>query len=204
MRKIIREPLIHFLLIGALLFLAYSNINDSLPEDENKITITQTQINDINSKFIQAKGREPSKQEAKELLDNYIKEEILFREALEKGLDKNDNTIRLHLAKKMQYVLDDLNVVTEPSENELQKFLKNNSKLFQESPSISFNQVVFTNVKDLKEADTFLKKLQDSKNVKKSTIGNKVELNQKLSKKYLALSFQKRFSTCHYRFGLVL
>ncbi len=192
MNKIIREPLIHFLLIGALLFLVYSNINDSLPQEDNQITITQTEIDNINSKFIKAKGREPSKEEASKLLEDYIKEEVLFKEALSKGLNKNDNTIKLHLAKKMQYVLDDLSVVPAPSEDDLKNFLKNNTNLFKESGSISFNQVVFTKTEDIQEANTFLKRLKSSKSSKKSTIGKKVELDQKSIKKIFGTEFAKK------------
>ena len=182
--KIMREPLIHFLLIGATLFFIYSESNKELVEEnKNTIHITSAHLKEIEQLWMKKKGQIPSLQVKKELLDSYIKDEILYREALAKGLDKNDNTIRTHLAKKMQFVLDDLSVIKEPTQKELEEYYSKNSSKFKESASISFNQILFSKDKLTKdtqnEANSFLAKLQKSKNPKVSTIGDLVELSKK-------------------------
>ena len=183
LNTILREPLIHFLLIGAALFFIYSQVNDSTTEDEKLINITKLELNTITSQWIKAKGREPSEEEKQEQIQKLIQEKILYREAIAKGLDKNDLTIRRHLAKKMRYVYDDNSLIPQATNEELKEYFSKNSSKFIESESLSFNQVVFTpteNSKDInKDANEFLKKLQSSKSKKISTIGDLVELSKK-------------------------
>jgi len=196
MKKIIiilREPLVHFLFIGLSLFFIYSQLNENVEVDETQVHITKSDLDSISKKFIDYKGREASKEEKKDLINKFIKEEIFYREALTKGLDKNDNTIRTHLAKKMQYVFDDLNFIKEPNEEELKKYLSNNKNMFIEPAQISFNQIVFTktdNSKDIEnESSEFLQKLQSKKSKKVSQIGDLVELSQKAVTKLFGLEF---------------
>jgi len=181
---ILKEPLVHFLLIGTALFFIYAQLNDDIIEEgDNQIHITKADIDKLNKSWLNKKGKNPTEKEKEELLKNFIEEEILYREALAKGLDKNDNTIRLHLAKKMKFVFDDLAMIKEPTNAQLEEYLANNSIKFMESASISFNQVLFTQnneSKDInKEAKEFLQKLQKSKSKKISTIGDLVELSKK-------------------------
>ncbi len=180
---ILREPLLHFLLIGMGLFFIYSNMNDTSAVDENYINITKEDLEKIDAEWVKSKGRNPTEKERKELLNSFIQDEILYREAIAKGLDKNDNTIRTHLAKKMQFVFDDLTPIAQPTDAELVKFLSDNSEQFIESASISFNQVLFKPKGDSKnideEAKEFLKRLQKSKSTKISTVGDLVALTKK-------------------------
>jgi len=191
---VLREPLVHFLLIGFGLFFIYSQMNDRTVENENQIFITQEQLNILADDWFKAKGRVASDKEKEKQLQSFIQEEILYREALSKDLDKNDATIRLHLAKKMKFILDDLSIIPEPTDEQLRVFLSNNSSKFIEDASISFNQVLFTSKdgsQDInKEAKQFLKRLKSSSSSKISTIGDKVEL----SKKGITNMFGKKFS----------
>ncbi len=181
--SILREPLLHFLLIGAGLFFIYYQLNDSTSDDENQIHITKANLDMLDKQWIDTKGRAPSAEEKKSQLDNFIQEEILYREALSKGLDKNDKTIHTHLAKKMKFILDDRSIISEPTDAELKEFLSKNSSKFTEPASISFNQVLFTKTaesKDINEdAQEFLKRLKKSTSPKVSTVGDLVELTKK-------------------------
>lgn len=180
---ILREPLLHFLLIGAGLFFVYYQLNDSTSDDKNQIYITKANLDMLDKQWIDTTGKAPSEEEKKSQLNNFIEEEILYREALEKSLDKNDNTIRTHLAKKMKFLLEDRNMIPKPTDAELKDFLSKNSSMFTEPASISFNQVLFTETtgsKDMdKDAQEFLKRLKNSTSPKVSTVGDLVELTKK-------------------------
>lgn len=181
--SVLREPLLHFLLIGAGLFFIYYQINDSALDNEKSIHVTKADVETLSDKWFKSKGRAPSEEEKQQQLDNFIQEQVLYSEAIERGLDKNDETIRIHLAKKMKFVFDDLTFIPEPTEEELTKFLSDNSSKFKESATISFNQVVFTQDKVSKDIDEdakqFLQRLKNSSSSKISTIGDKVELSEK-------------------------
>jgi len=85
MKKILKEPLLHFLLIGAFLFLVYNVVNTEQNEDE--IIIDDNLINELGAKWELKRNRQPSLQELKGLLDQYIEQEVLYREALTMNLD---------------------------------------------------------------------------------------------------------------------
>ena len=118
-QTILREPLLHFLLIGIGLFLIYSNMNDTAQIDDNNINITKADLQKIDSNWMKSKGRLPNEKEKEKLLESFIQDEILYREALEKGLDKNDDTIHLHLVKKMRFVFNDLSPIAESTDDEI-------------------------------------------------------------------------------------
>ena len=188
MNKILKEPLVHFLLIGAILFFVYEKMNANVVvEDEKQIVVTKKIIQKINQRFIDMTGEEPNTKEKEELLQNYLEQEVLYREALEKGLDKNDKTIRKHLINKIKYVLDDLNIIPEPTAAQLEKFSKN--------AKVSFNQVLFTYNKDKdveKSALEFLKKLQNKDSSKVANVGSRIEMSQKDLQKLLGSEFTKK------------
>ena len=192
---ILKEPLVHFLLIGAGLFFLYSLVDSSKAEDKNQIYITKERLASISSQWIKSKGKEPTDKEMQEQLKLFIEDEIFYREALEKGLEKNDDTIRTHLAQKMKFIFDDLTTIPKPTEKELKKYLSDNSSKFIEDASASFNQVVFTPKQKLKnieeEAKQFLLRLQSSKSKKVSSIGDIFELTQK----GIRNTFGEKFST---------
>jgi parvulin-like peptidyl-prolyl isomerase len=190
--RILKEPLVHFLFIGASLFFIYAQVNDTVSQSDNKVYISKNQLNKIYSKWVDKTGKAPNKLEKKRLLDEYIEQEVLFKEAMAKGLDKNDHVIRKHLAKKMKFVFDDNTVLQKPTNEELKNLYKKEISLFQSTQNISFNQIVFS--KDTKnieeEAKKLLKRLKSSKSSKVSTIGKKVDLN-KISVEKI---FSKKFS----------
>ena len=179
----LREPLLHFLLIGAGLFFIYYQMNSSSLQNDKSIHITKADLEKISTNWYNSKGRAPTLKEKEQLLDIFIQDQILYHEAISKGLDKNDETIRLHLVKKMKFVLDDRTIISEPTQTELENFLSNNSSKFVEESSISFNQVVFTPSKSSqdinKDANLFLERLKNSTSSKVSTVGDEVVLSEK-------------------------
>jgi hypothetical protein len=143
MKKIIREPLFHFLIIGCGLFLLYSVVNKR--DGNNEIVIDQDIIDDLSAKWNMQWYREPNLVELKRLITLYINQEVLYREALAMNLDHNDEIIKRRLAKKMEFISDDLAESLQPSENILRAYYISNKKNYAKPPIYTFKQVFFKN-----------------------------------------------------------
>ena len=139
----LREPLLHFLLIGAALFIIFSLSNDSTTEKDNSIIITQSDLENLASAWLKRAGRPPTEQEREQQLKRYIREQVLYREAVAMGLDKNDAIVRKRLAKKIEYLFDDLSYIPEPTEEELKDYLQKHAATFTRPASISFSHIFF-------------------------------------------------------------
>lgn len=116
LRAAIREPLLHFVLIGALLF-AFTAVRQK--QEHAEIRITAGEIAQLAAFWETQAQRKPSADELRALIEERIDEEVLAREAVRLGLDRDDVIVRRHLAQKMAFVNDDLAVVAEPAESEL-------------------------------------------------------------------------------------
>ena len=107
--RLVREPLVHFLLLGGLLFGAWYAFNDQPPiSDSNRIVLDEAQVASLAATFQRTWLRLPSHEELAGLVKDRIKEEILYREALALGLDRDDQVIRRRLRQKMEFVSTDL------------------------------------------------------------------------------------------------
>ena len=113
MRKLLREPLVHFLLLGAALFAAFSWIPGNTPTGSKSIVVTQGTIEHLVTMYTLTRQRPPTDQEIKGLIDDYIREEVSVREAMLLGLDRDDQIIRRRLRQKMEFVSEDLLVQSE-------------------------------------------------------------------------------------------
>jgi len=140
--KFLYEPLFHFLLIGIGIFFLFLQLNTNEDtSDTKRIIISQSKIQALSIAFLRERGRAPTANEMQNLLDSEIREEVLSREALAMGLDKEDVLIRRRLAQKMQYLFEDIAVVEEPSDADLQEFLQLHPSKFTLPITLSFSQV---------------------------------------------------------------
>lgn len=137
-KNLLKEPLLHFMIAGALLFLVFSIF--SSPEDEKTILIDEFDLAEIIYKWESQYNRSPNLEELKGLLDEYIKEEIYYREALSLNLDHNDAIVRRRLAQKMTFLAEGVATMQEPTDEELQAFLEANQSEYRTSPTYSFEQ----------------------------------------------------------------
>jgi len=144
MKKLIKEPLVHFLLIGLGIFLIYGWVSDE-QSDENKIIIDDNHLSHLVSIWELQWNRPPTEEELQGILESYLKQEIFYREALKMNLDHNDEVVKRRLAQKMEFLSDDLSTLVDPATDEkLQAFYKENEEKYQVPYQFSFNQVVFT------------------------------------------------------------
>jgi hypothetical protein len=156
----VREPLVHFLLAGAGLFLLFTYISDTPEVADDKIIVTSGQIEHLTTIFIKTWQRAPTQEELRGLIDSYILEEVLYREAVAIGLDQDDTIIRRRLKQKMEFLVDDFSA-TEPSDQELQRFLEEEPERFRTEASISFEHVYLVDAEPL-VVDETLASLQDN------------------------------------------
>lgn len=137
-----REPLLHFVLLGAALF-AVSEYLEARAS-HSLITISRAQQQGIVENYRLQYGVAPTPAELDALVDNVIKEEVFYHEALRLGLDKDDEIIRRRLVQKYEFLQQDLSVAREPSETELQKFYATHEQNYRVPAKLSFSQIYFS------------------------------------------------------------
>ena len=170
LHTLLREPLLHFLLIGACLFFIFSQVSDpeidSLIKADHRITITKTDLDRLAATWLRSMGRPPSAQEREQQLKHFIREQVLYREAMTMGLDQDDVIVRRRLAKKMEYLFNDLSVIPDPDETELGTYLTEHAAKFTLPATITFSQIFLDpgerNQDINKDAEKLLKKLEET------------------------------------------
>jgi PPIC-type PPIASE domain len=141
MNKLLREPLVHFLLLGAALFALYAALNKEEVESREEIVVTTGQIESFAAAFAKIWQRPPMVEELNGQIDQYVKEEILSREAVKLGLDQHDPVIRRRLQQKIEFIVEDFAAATEPTDAELADYLAKHPDQFAQEPRFSFRQV---------------------------------------------------------------
>ena len=140
LQTLLREPLMHFLLIGAALFLVFDQVGDPV-EVDNRIVISQADLDILASDWLRRTGRPPAPQQVEQQLRQYIREQVLSREAVNLGLDRDDVIIRRRLAQKMQFLFDDLGQAPDPTDPELNVFMSKHIERFTLPVTLSFRHV---------------------------------------------------------------
>ncbi len=141
MKKLVKEPLVHFLALGAVLFGIGVLRGDSAEPSANRITITPGVTERLMEGFRRTWQRPPTEDEFSGLVEDYLKEEVLYREALAMGLDRDDQIIRRRMRQKLEFLTADLVESFEPTDQELQAHLDANHELYRQEATVSFTQV---------------------------------------------------------------
>ena len=139
LKKLLYEPLIHFLLLGALLFSFYAFTQEG-GDGENSIVISKERVAQLNSAWSKASLTLPGLEDKKQILDKEIYQRVLYKEAVKTGLDKFDNTIKGHLAQKMEALIFDTQDFDEPSEEALRAYMQTHADKYAEDVKVSFEQ----------------------------------------------------------------
>lgn len=141
MRRLLREPLLHFFLIGVALFLLYGALNRGRSDAPREIVITEARVEALAENFATVWMRPPTAAELKGLVDDYVAEEIYYREAIAMGLDQDDTVIRRRLRQKMEFISEGVAEATEPSDADLQAYLDQHADKFALPAELTFQQV---------------------------------------------------------------
>jgi peptidyl-prolyl cis-trans isomerase C len=142
----LREPLLHFLLLGAALFAAYGYFNRGPGgvESSKQITLTLDDLRQLDLYFESQWQRPPTAEEFRNLVEDKVQEEILYREALAMGLDKDDTIVRRRMAQKMRFLAEDVAAAHEPTTDELKTWFEKNRDKFALPPRLSFRHLYFS------------------------------------------------------------
>ena len=148
-KNLFKEPLLHFLLIGAALFLLFSWKGKPAPvtgmpgggAPAAQIVISRDAVAQINEQFARTWQREPTEVEEKNLVEDLVRNEIYYREAIAIGLDRDDEALKRRMRQKMEFIYEDISAWAEPSDADLSAFLKKNREKYATDPQLSFRQV---------------------------------------------------------------
>ena len=142
--KFLRDPLLHFVVLGAALFAIYALATGLFSSNQaRRIEIGNAEVEFLAANFERQWGRAPLPEEMQRLLDARVREEILYREALAVGLDRNDVVVRRRMVQKMELLTQDLALMTDPTEEELRAFLAERGDEYRIPPRLSFSQLYF-------------------------------------------------------------
>lgn len=142
MKKLLREPLLHFLLLGAVIFAVYSRVEKrSSGSEPGRIVISTGQLAAMAEGFTRTWRRPPTREEMDALIRDRVQEEVYSREARALGLDKDDSIIRRRLRQKMEFLTDDVAALAEPTEAELGDYLQAHAGFFRVQRDFTFSQV---------------------------------------------------------------
>jgi len=146
--RILREPLLHFLVIGALVFGVHALWSRSQGDAELTISISAQQVQRLTAIWASEAGREPNADDVRGLLAEYIREEVLYREALQLGLDRDDTIIRRRLAQKMGFVVTQDEAGPPLTEAELRAAYEADKDAYARPPRLSLVHVPFNFARD--------------------------------------------------------
>ncbi|HET9793834.1 MAG TPA: peptidylprolyl isomerase [Thermoanaerobaculia bacterium] len=141
MKRVLREPLLHFVVLGAAFFVAYGLGRKSGSGEPRKIVVTQGQVEHLVTGFARTWQRPPSSEELAGLIRDQVREEVYCREATALGLDKDDSVIRRRLAQKMEFISNDVAARVEPSDADLNAYLQTHAEGFRLEPRFTFRHV---------------------------------------------------------------
>jgi hypothetical protein len=144
MAKILKDPLLHFLAIGAALFAIAAWRGDAVRTGDERIVVTAAQVEQARAAAAVLQGREPTAEELAALVEPTVRDEVLYRQALALGLDENDDEVRRRLIEKMQYLTQDLADPAPSSPDDLRAFYAAEPQRFTIPALVSFDQVFFS------------------------------------------------------------
>lgn len=163
--RLFTEPLIQFLIIGACIYGAYAFFGT--PEEDfrdTRVHVDSARINGFISEWESRWNRQPTREEIEGLIQSYIKEDVLYRQAVAMGLNEDDPITRRRMAQKLEFLTSDLAMMVQPAEGELEQYFNDNSEAYRAPDQMTFSQLFFDpdsrGNKTLEDAEEALVKLQ--------------------------------------------
>ncbi len=151
--QLAKEPLTQFLLIGACIYGAYALYGAPHEDvDDRTILVNSSRIEGFISGWQRRWNRPPTRQELDGMISAFVREDILYRQALAMGLDEDDPITRRRMAQKLEFLTSDIAAMKEPAEGELEQYFQDNRDLYREPDLITFSHVFFN--PDIRDATT--------------------------------------------------
>ena len=138
--RLLREPLLQFLVLGAILFALYGLVDKRSAEPSEKIVVSASRITNLADGFARTWRRPPSEEELRGLIENDIRDEVFYRAGRAAGLDRDDVIIRRRVRQKMEFLAEEISV-PEATEAQLADFLSSNPERFRTEDRLTFHQL---------------------------------------------------------------
>ena len=144
--RLLREPLVHFLLAGGVLLGLSALFGQSfgVGGNSNRIEVTADRIQQLRETWTRQRGAPPTQRELDSLIEDFIREEVLYREAIASGLDQGDTIVRRRLAQKIEFLAQSVASTVKPSDAELQAFFDDNPERYRIPEQVGFSHVYFS------------------------------------------------------------
>jgi parvulin-like peptidyl-prolyl isomerase len=144
-KRLLHEPLLQFLLVGVALFAGYSyqQRGGSADASPREIRLTLDDLAQLELLFRSQWQRPPTPDEFGRLVENKVQEEVLYREAIAMGLDKDDTIVKRRMAQKMQFLAEDVAAAREPGSDELRAWFAGHGDIFAQPPRVAFRHLYF-------------------------------------------------------------
>ncbi|MEL7450508.1 MAG: peptidylprolyl isomerase [Pseudomonadota bacterium] len=140
MQRLLREPLLHFFVLGAIVFALYGWVNRDASNDENEIVVDAGRAALLRSQFERTRQRPPTPEEQAGLLEGWVRQEVLYREGVALGMDEDDSVIRRRVAQKMMFMAEAM-ADASPTDEELQAWLDANPDRYRLDARFTLRQV---------------------------------------------------------------
>jgi peptidyl-prolyl cis-trans isomerase C len=146
LKRWLREPLVHFLFIGIAVFVVYTYMHRGRGgvELSRQIILSLDELQQMDAYFVAQWHRQPTPAEFQAMVEDKVREEVLYREALAMGLDKDDTIVKRRMTQKMQFLAEDVAAAHEPSPAELKAWFGKNSNKFALPSRYSFRHLYFS------------------------------------------------------------
>ena len=165
MKRVFKEPLVHFLALGALLFGIYAWLSRGTlrqtASGTETVRITANEISWLKETWARQWQRDPTREELRRLVTEFLKEELLAREARAMGLDQDDLIVRRRLAQKLEFLVQDTSRLAEPTDDDLRRFYAANPEHLETGARVSFTHIYFGREKRTDAAGDARKALAD-------------------------------------------
>ena len=171
LQRFLREPLLHFVLIGSLLFIGFEQINDNQEMADDIIVITYERVSQLKSQFESTWKRAPTSTELDNLIEGYVREEVYYRDALLLELDQNDAVVRRRMRQKMEFLLDTGSYLVEPDTGELEAWYAANKKAYHQGDRLAVEQILFGEYPEPESIAQSIAVLNSDQNIDPATMG---------------------------------
>jgi hypothetical protein len=179
-QRLLREPLVHFAVIGGLMFAVFAALSDADEPPADVIIITPERIDQLSAEYESVWRRNPSEDELRVLIEEDVREEVYYREAIALGLDRNDPIVRRRMRLKMEFLMDSTANAVEPAAGELEAYFAASEEIYQLEPRLAFEQIYFGEKPDPETIARSLSELRSNPANEPLTVGQRTLLPAQL------------------------
>ena len=154
--NIFKAPLLHFTLLGALLFVLYAWLNPESMERNDRIVISEGKVKHIANRYAKKWKKEPTPEELKSLIDDYVLTEIYYLEGVKLGFDKNDVEIKRRVRQKIEMISNEILSALDVKDEELQGYLNDHPEKYTKDATYTLKQIYINANKHSDTLDAYL------------------------------------------------